>query len=186
MSKIKSIEKEKDKTVIESLIENSKEIIRLNVAIHLTSQASYAISRCKSLKLHRPDLRPVLSDLRTRREEIKMHNATMFKIAYSGSVDARIDKFYFNEAEMAAGFMFLRKNGKEAILFLSDVIHPFLDKIEEGSIIEYTEELEKEYFPFCKSVYNNDAMKNLFLNQSKLFLKSTNEKQAKEGDGESN
>ena len=165
----------KDKTLIEGLVENSKEIINLKNAIHLQSNAVFGIAKCKYRLIESSAPNTIVKELRARVSEIELHNANAFKVAYSHQYKTNFDKLHFSTVEMQAGYCSLwvgeKKNKRKVILFLSDTTPDFLDTIKEGEIREYDENIEKNYLPHCKPVWKSNSPNDLYLERLKLLIK---------------
>ena len=165
----------RDKTLIESLIDNSKEIIGLKNSLQFESVFIYAISKCKYSLISDNDPRTILKELRARITEIEMHNANMFKAAYSHQYKIIFDKLHFTAVDMAAGIFTVyvgdEKSRRKVVLFLSDVTAAFMDTIKEGELRDYNESMEKTIFPHCKPVWKATSLQDLYLEHLKQVIK---------------
>jgi len=168
MSHKKAVIIKNDKTLIESVIDNSKEIINLNHVITLLIQSLAQMAICKYKPIDSDCIRATIKEYRRRVRELKVLNASMFKAFYTHQAIITNDEFHLTSAEMQAGFIFVHKKNYEGktircVLFLSGVSSAFLDTIEEGEIREYTEEIEKHYLSLCKPVWTPKSRREIYL-----------------------
>lgn len=173
MSKKKIIKREL--TLIEGVVENSKEIIKIKNVIHLLEQTVFAASRCKYRLISHQSLKDAIKEYRVRIEEIQTHNANMMKLTYTNQYIVLLNKFHITRSELLQGYIKMSKRSGnkiiDVILFLSDVESGFLEPIKEGEIREHTEELEKLYLSNCKSLWNEPSIDEIYLKKLKKTLK---------------
>lgn len=165
----------KDLTLIESLVENSKEIIKLKNSIHIFSLGTFSVSKCKYRLIDSDAPSTIVKELRARVSELELHNANAFKAAYSHQYKITFDKLHFSTPEMQAGFITLyvgdKKNRRKVILFLADTLPDILDPIKEGEIREYDENLDQLYLSNCRPVWTPSSLTDLYMEHLKLFIK---------------
>ena len=164
----------RDKTLIEALIDNSKEIINLKNALQFQSATIYAVSKCQYSLISGNNPKSILKELRTRIEEIEIHNANMFKAAYSHQYKCTFNQLHFTAMDMAAGIFTLYvgdENKKKVVLFLADVIDGLIDNIKEGELKLYNESMEETIFPHCKPVWKPSSLHDLYLEYLKSIIK---------------
>jgi hypothetical protein len=172
--KVKTIKKEL--TLIESVVENSKEVIKLNNVIHLLRQVRYAKSKCKYKPIDPSIVKQLEREYRSRVTEIRIHTANMLKAAYTKDFKMNFDEFSLSTAQMQAGHVNLFKGEKNEekvhmVLFLADVKPDLLEPIYEGEIREYTKDLDELYLSKCPPVWKPDSTNDIYLEQIKLFIK---------------
>jgi hypothetical protein len=165
----------KELSLIEGIVENSKEIIKIKNVIHLLEQAVFAASRCKYRLIEHASLKDAIKEYRMRIIEIQTHNATMMKVAYTSQYLVLLDKFHITRTELLKGYIKMSKRSYnkiiDVILFLSDIQPGFLEPIKEGDVREYTDELEKHYLSQCKSLWNEPSIDEIYLKKLKKTLK---------------
>ena len=165
---------QKELTLIEGLVANSMEIIKLKNSIHLFSEALFSVSKCKYRLIDASAPSTIVKELRGRISEIEISNANAFKAAYSHQYAITLEKLHFTVPEMSAGHvsLYVGKNPKRrVILFLSDVTPDLLDTIKEGEVKEYDKDLEQLYLPHCKAVWKSNSLNDLYLEHLKLLIK---------------
>ena len=168
----------KELSLIESIIEHSKEILGINNVILLARAMISEIANGKynPLDSQNINLKSIIKEFETRREELQVHMANMLKVAYSHQYDINITNFHLSSVQMAAGYaMFAaKKNGetKWVVLFLSDCQPDFLDPIKPGEMYKYTEELEKDYLNHCKPVWTANHFNDLRMENLKIMMTS--------------
>lgn len=169
--------KKKDLTVVESLIENSSEIVRLRNSVQAISWAIFEDSKCRSKSIDSSNnaLKSFLKERRARITELAIHNANMFKAAYSHQYKITFTELAFSTAEMQAGYVIMyvgdKKERRKVVLFLSTVAPAFLDMIEEGTIMDYTEEIEEKYLSFCRPVWKPSSLRDLYIEHLKILTR---------------
>ena len=179
-TKIKNMPKKKpikkDKTLIQRVIDNSKEIIKLKNTIHIFAEGTFSLSQCTFNLIDDSVLKGVINEIRGRIIELEIHTANMLKAAYTRQYAIIADRFHLSTAEMQRGYIRLLKTSGDkskvgVVLFLSDVQPGFLEKIGEGEIREYTKELDDTYLSHCKPVWKPASQNDLHLEHLKLLLK---------------
>jgi len=169
MSKGKTIQR--DKTLIESVIENSKEIVSIKNVIHLLRMTIFAGSKCMYRLIDRSRIKEDLEEYRTRVAELEIHTANMLKAAYSHQFEMKFNAFHLTTAEMQAGHTTFSKGDKEVVLFLADCTPHFLETIKEGTLVELTDSIERDYLPNCTPVWKPNSLNDLYLEHLKLCIK---------------
>ena len=167
----------KEKTLIEGLVEDSKELISINNAIQIACELIFRIARCKfnPIDSKQESTKSTIFELETQRHNLEVHMANMMKAAYSHQYEIKFDTFHLSSGEMQAGHAYLtvhkHNEVKRAILFLSDVNSDFLEPIKAGEIRIYNEELEKHYLSNCAPVWTPDAITTIYLESLKARIK---------------
>lgn len=174
MSKRRNMTK-KEKTLIESVIDDSKEIVKLKNVIQLLSMTIFQAAQCNNKIVDYTPIKGTLQDYRRYINELEIHSANKLKAFYSGKYIIIPDKFHFTTAEMQAGCIEVVKNkdGKKirCILFLSDIEDPFVEPIEAGEIKELTQDLIDVYLPLCKPVWTKSSFNDLLLEHLKTLIR---------------
>ena len=167
----------RDKTLIESLIEDSKQLIDVKNVIAIARELLFRVSKCKykPIDSKQDALKSIIFEYKNRADELESHMANMFKIGYSHQYEIKENRFHISTPEMQAGHMSvtIHKQGKtrKAILFFADVTPDFLDTIKAGEIREYTEELESLYLSHCPSVWNPNSFLEMHFERLKSIMK---------------
>ena len=176
--KEKLIRTKKELTLIESVVENSKERLDINNVINILKSSIFMIAKgkYKPIDSKQTNQKSLLFEFENRRHELEVHMADMLKTAYTHQYEIRFDEFHLSSAEMQAGYTsFTGHRGKEfkrIILFLSDCEPGFpLEPIKEGELREYDEDLEKNYLSHCKPVWTPSSLMDLYKERLKYTIK---------------
>ena len=168
----------KELSLIESVIEHSKEILDINNTVLLAKALIFTIAKgkYKPLDSQNLNLKSLIKEFETRREELDIRMANMLKGAYSHLYNITFNKFHLSSAQMAAGYaMFsVTKKGESqwVILFLTNCQPDFLEHINAGEIRDYDEQLEKDYLDHCKSAWKPGTLNDLYMEHLKQMMTS--------------
>lgn len=151
----------KELTLIDSVVETSKEIIGIKSTLQSFKESLLKASRIKFRPIDLSSINSIIKEYEFKLEEAMIHCANLMKARYSKDMVVTGDKWHLSKTDMAAGFAWVRKNNEDCILFLSDNEYAFLDKIEAGEIHPYSE--VKERLKECKPVFKSDSIRDLYL-----------------------
>jgi hypothetical protein len=156
----------KELTLIESIVEHSKEIIGIKATILAYKQGL----NCSSYLRYRPiDLsavRTLIKEYELRLEEMLMQTGNLMKARYSKDMIVLGDTWHLSKTDMAAGFAWIKKNNDpNYILFLTDNVDPFLDTIKAGEIHPYQE--VKDRLKNCTPAWKSSSIRELYLQKYK-------------------
>lgn len=156
MAKIK-----RELTLIESVVEHSKEIILIKDTIRAYKEALYRSSRTRFRPIDLASIRGIIKEYELKLDEARVHCANLMKAAYSKRYIVIGNRWHLSSTDMAAGFCWIIKEKVECILFLSKNEDAFLEPIEAGEIHPY--EKVKDRLSKSKSVWKSNTIKELYL-----------------------
>jgi len=158
----------KDLTVIESLVERSKEIILCKEAISQLKKSLFFIARTRHTPLGIDSIRGDIESYKRYINEQEVACANLLKVTYGPQYNIEGNKFWLSSTDIQSGFCLLRKKATNDILvlFLSDNEDAFLEPIESGEIHPLNE--VEDRLKYCKPL-------NVFSGVSYSFIEKYKE-----------